>query len=465
MSADTTIDPAATHGTLRHGTVQARRRLGLGAAVALTVGNVVGVGIFLTPSEVAAASPSTLVYIGFWLLGGVVALAGALATAELGSLFPRAGGDYVFLDEAFGRPLAFAWGWLSVFATFSGSIAAYAIGAMDTLASTSWGGGLSHPALTVGPLTLAPKHLIAAAVVWGITVAHCRSVGLISRIQLLLTWAPISAFLLTGLWVLFSGAGAPPPAVDAAPARTFELGLASAAFCAVFFTYSGWNVLTYVGGEVKTPGRTIPGAILCALLATGVIYLLLNVIFLRTLSLEQLGEVANAGVAATRQLFGPAGADVFALLLTCSIIAALNVTAMAGSRIVLAMARHGYLWRRMAEIHPRRGTPAVALLVQGAWTTVLVLTGSFETLATFTGAAMILLSCLTVSTLFVFRRRQGGRGRSRFGYPWAPALFIFVGVVVLAVGAASTWIQLLGGMGAFAALAGFEAWRQRRARR
>ena len=334
---------------------------------------------------------------------------------------------------------------------------------MDTFASTSWGAGLAWPAFTIGPLTIGVGQLLAAAIVWAITFAHCRSVGLVSRMQLLLTWAPITAFLVAGIWALLSGSATPAAGgTTAAPVEGIDMGLASGAFCAVFFTYSGWNVLTYVGGEVKAPARTIPGAILVALLATSLVYLLLNVAFLRTIPLAELRDVPNAGVAAALQWFGRTGGDVFAVLLTCSIVACLNVTAMAGSRIVLAMARHGYLWRRMGELHPRRGTPTLALLVQAAWTTVLVFTGSFEQLVTFTGAAMILLSCVTVGTLFVFRHRQKGRGRRYFGYPFAPALFILIGASVLAMGTAAQWTELLIGLGAFALLAGLEAFRRRR---
>lgn len=452
------------------------RRLGFGAAVALTVGNIVGVGIFLTPAAVAEASPNAAIYLGLWLLGGAVALAGALATAELGSLFPHAGGDYVFLREAFGGPVAYAWGWLSVAATFSGSIAALAVGAVDTLASMTWAAPLHDAAVTIGPIDLSWKQGAAVVVVWVITLVHTRSVRLVSGVQLLLTWAPILAFLVVSAWVLLaapavadvpaSAAGASAVAAGPAAATGFDAGVLSAAFCAVFFTYSGWNVLTYVGGEVKSPSRTIPGAILVALLTIAVVYVLLNVTFLTILPLGDLANAPNAGVAVAGRQFGPAGADAFAALLTCSIIAGLNVTAMAGSRIALAMARSGYLWRPLANTHPTHGTPTNALLVQGAWSTVLVLTGGFMALVTFTGAVMILLSCVTVATLFVFRRR-GARGPDgahyrAFGYPWTPLFFIVVGVGVLALGAGGQWVQLLAGVAAFAVLVLWERFRDRR---
>jgi APA family basic amino acid/polyamine antiporter len=472
--ADTTWSTGSEEAlaTAAPGKGEPHRRLGFGTAVALTVGNIVGVGIFLTPSAVAAASPDGAVYLGLWLLGVAIALAGALATAELGSLFPRAGGDYVFLGEAFGSPIAYAWGWLSVAATFSGSIAALAVGAMDTLATMSWAAPLAAARLDLGLVTLPWQKAGAVAIVWAVTFAHVRSVRLVSGVQLALTWAPVLVFLVVSAWVLATD----PAPLAAAPAAGgggggtgggaggpdgFDAGLVSAAFCAVFFTYSGWNVLTYVGGEVKTPGRTIPVAILAALLTTAVVYLLLNAAFLQVLPLETLRTAPNAGVAAAERLFGPVGGDAFAALLTCSIIAGLNVTAMAGSRIALAMARSGYLWRSLAETNPDHGTPRNALLLQGAWATVLVLTGGFLALVTFTGAVMILLSCVTVATLFVFRRR-GVRGAWRaVGYPWTPVFFIVVGVGVLLLGVTSQWVHLLVGVGAFGLLALRDWWRGR----
>lgn len=466
MAADTTWTSRSDEALPAHG-VDAHRRLGVGTAVALTVGNMVGVGIFLTPAAVAAAAPSNAIYIGLWLLGVAVALAGALATAELGSLFPRAGGDYVFLGEAFGSPIAYAWGWLSVAATFAGSIATLAVGAVETLATMSWAAPLAAAKVDLGLLTVTWQQGAAVAVVWAVTLVHVRSVRLVSGLQLALTWAPIVVFLVVSAWVLVADpaplGAAPAPA--RAPAAGLDAGLISAAFCAVFFTYSGWNVLTYVGGEVKSPGRTIPVAILAALLTTAVVYLLLNAAFLTVLPLETLRTAPNAGVAAAERLFGPAGGDAFAALLTCSIIAGLNVTAMAGSRIALAMARSGYLWRPLAATDPQHGTPRNALLLQAVWSTVLVLTGGFMALVTFTGAVMILLSCVTVATLFVFRRRGGATGYRAFGYPWTPIFFIVVGVTVLLLGVTSQWVHLAIGAGAFGLLVLRDWWRLRGARR
>ena len=252
---------------IRGPAVEDQRTLGLGSSMALVLGSIIGVGIFLNPQIVAKASPNVLIYLGFWVLGGLVAAAGAQVYAELGSLFPKAGGEYVFLDKAFGRPVAFAWGWMSFFAGFSGSIAAFAAGMIDTLSSTAIGGWLTWPVVAVGAVVLTWGHVLAIGVIWITTLINCRSVSLSGLFQMVLTWTPIAVFVVVGFWAFLSGhVDLTSSTETVAPlAPRLELGTIAAAFCAVFFTYTGWNVLVYLGGEVRAPGRTIPAAIMAAL--------------------------------------------------------------------------------------------------------------------------------------------------------------------------------------------------------
>lgn len=430
------------------------RVIGRGAAVALVLGNMVGVGIFLTPSEVARASPDVMTYFILWVIGGVMAMAGAQVAAELGSLFPHAGGDYVFLDRAFGRPIARAWGLLSSLLSFPGSIATLAVGAAETLGSGAIGARLDDPAVTAGPLVLAWKDLAALAAVWAVTILNVRGVRLAGKVQAVLTWTPIAVYLAIAVWLVAAG---PPPdgALPRPPEATGEatFGGLAAAFCAVFFTFSGWNVLTYVGGEVKAPGRTIPVAILTAVVLASAAYLVLNMAFLLAVPLGALPDVPNAGVATAERLFGQAGAGAFAVLMTMAILAGLNSTVMAGSRISMAIARDGYLWGRMADIDRRRGTPASALLVQAVLSSALVLTGSFSLLVTATGGAILLLSCITIASIFVFRGRQGlSPPTPMFGYPWTAGVFLAVGAVVVVFGFLSGGLWSLAGAAALVLL-------------
>lgn len=427
---------------------QYRRHLGFSDSAAIIIGSMVGVGIFLTPSEVARASPDIFIYMGFWVLGGISAMAGSLVYAELGSMFPRAGGDYIFLDEAFGRGIAFAWGWLSFLAAFSGSIAALAVGAVETIEDSSFGGVLGTSLFQVWGKDFMVRDIVSLFIVWTISLINCAGARLSARVQMAFAWTPILIFLSGGIYVFFGGGGV--YTVIQEQSQQLHLSNIMSAFCAVFFAFSGWNVLTYVGGEVKSPSRTIPLATISSVFIVTIAYLLINLAFLTCIPLDKLSSTPNAGVTMAHYLFGSIGADIFSIILAVAIIASLNVATMAGSRIWNAMARHGYLWTKMGEVHGKRNTPIFALLVQGLWTSILVLTGSFSFLITFTGSVMLLLSCLTVASIFVLRRKKGII--SFYRSPWYPVLplfYLLVGITVIIIGVISDGLKPLFGLAIF----------------
>jgi APA family basic amino acid/polyamine antiporter len=451
-----TLELPATLDTSMMAPQSERRTLGVGACTALVLGNIVGVGIFLTPAEVARTSSGALGYFGFWILGALISIAGAMVTAELGTLFPRAGGDYVFLDKAYGRSVAAAWGTLSLLATFAGSVAALAVGAVETLQAASFGAIFSYGLFSLAGMAFDVGDLTAVGLVAIATWANVRSVSLVGRIQLLFTWIPIAIYCLVGIGCLVWAADVTIPSVAATGAPSdpnLVEGSIATAFSSVFFTYAGWNVLTYVGGDVKHPERTLPRGIVGGLAVTLVVYLLLNVAFFTIIPIDVLASERNTGVVLARAYMGDAGADAFALFMLLLIIAGLNVTVMAGSRVALAMGRHGYLWGRLSELHPKTGTPTAALWLQGLWCSLLVLTGSFSLLVTWTGAVMILLSLFTVGAVFVFRRRGMKAPYQAPGYPWLPLFYIVTGAGILGLGVVSQAGYLLAGIGAFVGLA------------
>ncbi len=416
-----------------------RRRLGFWACLAIMLGNIVGVGIFLTPSEVAAASPNVATYLGLWVVGGLMAATGAHVFAELGMLFPAAGGDYVFLDKAYGRSVARAWGWLAVFGSFPGSLAALSVGIVGTLSQTPMGVFLSVPIVTSSVFTLTAGDVFGVCCILLATGVNLLGLSWTSFLQILLSLVPVGLFF--GFAVAAVGGWGMPSAdiVHRADPGWTTAGIA-AACCAVFFTYSGWNVLTYVGGEIRDPSRTIPRVILVGVVLTTTIYVVLNWAFLSASSLTELRGQANAGVALARVQLGEPGAVAFSILLAMALLAGINATMMAGSRVAFAMAEDGLLWRRIRRLDPRRKTPATAIALQGALASLLVLTGSFSFLVTWTGSLMILLSCVTVSTIFVFRTRRGMKPPAPLaGYPWTALVFLATGLAVWLLGLAQDW--------------------------
>jgi len=433
-----------------------RRVFGPVVCTAIVVGNVVGIGVFLTPGEVARASSTNMQFLGFWVLGALVALAGALVTAELGTLFPRAGGDYVFLRKAYGQAIAGAWGTLSWFATFSGSAAALAVGAMEVIAETGVVSPLREVIFDAGLFQVTFASLGAMALIAIATLANILSVSFAGRAQLLLTWLPIS--FLFGLSIyslaapeLVAGVGGP----QAAPAvgLTIEEATFSSAFASVFFTYTGWNVLTYMGGDIRNPRHSLPRGILWGLGITLLLYMLLNLSFLQALTLEGLHGERSPGTFIARAMLGDTGATVFAMLMLLLIIGGLNVTIMAGSRVGLAMGRQGLISNRFGRESEHRGTPVFVLVVQAIWCSVLVLTNSFSFLVMSTGSVMLLLSMFTVGSIFIFRRRGLTAPYRTPGYPWVPLFYVVVGGTILLLGIVDGSTSLISGVIVFGVIA------------
>jgi APA family basic amino acid/polyamine antiporter len=229
-------------------------------------------------------------------------------------------------------------------------------------------------------------------------------------------------------------------------------GLAAAG-CAVFFTYSGWNVLTYIGGEIKEPHKTIPRVIFTGVTFTTVIYIVLNLAFITVMPLDELKNQQNAGVAVAAAQLGDAGAKAFSILLSMALLAGLNATMMAGARIAFAMGQDKLLWRQMRLVSPVRKTPVTAIWTQGIIASLLVLTGSFSFLLTWTGSILILLSCITASTIFVFRHKRRMEMPVKMkGYPWTAIIFLLVGLGIWVIGLVQSWKLFLVPLVIFVAL-------------
>lgn len=405
----------------REGEAQ-RRTLSTLDATVLVVSNVVGVGIFLTPASVAGVARTPDWYFGLWLCGGVIALAGALSYAELGAAFPAAGGEYVYLREAYGPLWAFLHAWSSFLVTFSGSIAAIAVGLAEYLLLAL---GLASPEV---PAPAAAVRAVAVAAVAGLTLLNCVGVKATSRFQNTLTGLTLASIGL--LLVLGFGSGQGSTAHFAAspsPAAGAPSWLAAGtALVPIFFTYAGWNAPTYVAGEIVRPERGVPRALALGTGLTIALYLALNALYVYAFPLPRLSGINGVGEAVARRLLGPAAAGGFAALIALITLGALNVTILAAARIPYAAGRDRLGLPGLGALDSRFGTPARALLIQAGWAAALILTGSFESLLAFASFMMILLSGLTAAGVFVLRAAAPGLARPyrTWGYPVVPALYL-----------------------------------------
>lgn len=403
-------------------------------AAALVAGSMVGVGIFLTPRIVAAAAGEGALYFGVWALGAVVAMAGALSLAELGAMLPKAGGDYVYLREAYGDFAGFLYGWLSLLASFSGAIAAMAVGIPRFQGPVLFGPGVRAVLIDapLGPvrLTLAADQLLAMALIWTLTALACLRVQVAGRVQLALTSGLLSILLFGACWALLQGASpgsapSPLPAADltgVAPSPNV-LALLSASG-AVYFAYSGWNTATYVAAEIRDPPRDLPWALITATLAVGVLYLVMNAAFVAVL--PSVAAAPEAGSATATALFGATGGWAMAAILAVAVTGATLASIIGGSRIPYAMARDGLFFPGIGQLHPRLRTPVRSLLLQAAWASVLVASGTFEDLLRWSTLAIMALALAAVLAVPVLRRRRplAERPFRTWGYPWTTVVFV-----------------------------------------
>lgn len=411
------------------------RRLGPIDAAAIVVSNVIGGGIFFSPIIVAGLVPSARGMLLVWLLGGVLAFAGAMAYAELAALRPRSGGEYVYLREAFGPLAGFLSGWTSFVAGFSGAIAASAVALAEYIGRFAPIAGEATPLLTIPvpliPIVISPKALVALAAVGLITLVHLRGLGPGSLVQNILAGAKVSAILV--FLVLGFGVGSGQVSQVFAGGSTTVAGVLLA-LIPVMFTYSGWNAAAYVAEEVRSPGRNVPIALGLGTVAVIVIYLGLNALYLFAIPAASLAGVKGTLIdTVAERLFGFTVGNVIAVFTIVSIAASISAMVLAGPRVYFAMARDGLFAAPAARVHPRFRAPASAILAQTAWSGVLVLSGSLSQLVSYTGFAVVLFSGFAVAAVFVLRHREPTAERPfrAWGYPLAPGLFVVASAVMV----------------------------------
>jgi len=405
----------------RHPRDHLKVELGLWDATLLVVSGVIGSGIFLTPGTIAGLLPHPGAILLAWLLGGLLSLAGALANAELGAMFPRAGGDYVYLREAFHPAAGFLVGWLSFFVIYAGTIATLAAGFAAGLRHFVGLGAGGELAVAVA-LTLAVSGLNYVGVRWG---ARANNLTAVLKIGALAAFALLGPVLGTGsaqnLRPLVAG-------LDG-----LSLGALGLALSPVLFSYLGWNSSVYVASEIRDPGRNVPRSLFLGVALCTAIYLLVNAVYLYAIPAHALRGVPNAGEAAAAALFGSAGGTLLAAFVLASILGTLNAMVLVGPRIAYAMALDRLFFAGVDRAHAVFHTPGVAIGVQaGVATAILLVLGSFERALDYTTFAILLATIADVAALFRLRRTQPLRRRPyrAWGYPVVPLLYLAANAAV-----------------------------------
>ncbi len=415
--------------------VTLERRLGPIDAAAIVVSNVIGGGIFFVPILVAKQVPSGWALLGVWTFGGALAFAGAMAYAELATLRPRAGGEYVYLREAYGRVAAFLTGWTSFVAGFSGAIAASAVALAGYIGRFAPAAADRTPLLSLPlpglPLVVTPQALVAMVVIVALSLVHFHASGrLVHNLLAGLKVSALAVFIAIGLTLgAGSVANVASTHVVVSPATGWMLALIP-----VMFTYSGWNAASYVAEEIRNPNRNVPIALGAGTLAVVGIYLLLNLVYLYAMPLTDLASLDGrlTDVVAER-LFGFVAGNLLAIFTIVSIAASISAMVWAGPRVYYAMACDGVFLRSARRVHPRHRTPVLAIVAQALWSSVLVLSGTLSQLVEYTGFAVVLFSAVAVMALFVLRFREPHAARPfhAWGYPIAPGFFVLASLMMV----------------------------------
>ncbi len=435
------------------------RRLGLFDSTMVMAGIVIGSGIFLTTGIMAKTLPSPGWILLAWMTGGLLTLAGALTYAELGAALPQAGGQYVYLREAYGSMPGFLFGWILFLVYQTGGIAVLALAFAEFF--SYFFPALSTRALLFAfqiqamglslPFSVSWGQVVGVGVILLLSLFNYLGVGLGKSIQNLFTILKIGvilAIVISGL-ILSRGRSAPLgfgiPETDTGSLLT-GFGIA---LVAVIWAFDGWNNVNFVAGEIKQPQRNLPLALILGTLLITILYVLTNVVYLRALPIpEMVGEVRIAEKA-TSALFGASSGAVISAAVLVSIFGSLNGSILTGPRVYYAMARDGLFFRAAGGVHPRRRTPGFAIALQAGWASLLTLSGSFEQIFTFAMFMAVLFWIAAAAAVFTLRRTRPDLPRPyrTWGYPIVPALFILASSGILVNTLVERPVEALAGVG------------------
>jgi APA family basic amino acid/polyamine antiporter len=424
------------------------RGLGLVAAISIVIGNVIGTGVFLKTRVMTCnvGSPSKVLIV--WIAAGILSLAGALTYAELAAMMPRAGGEYVFLREAYGARWGFLYGWMQFFVARAGGLAAMSV-AFAIFLNDLTGGALGQVFFTRDvfgyKFSFGTLQLVALSAIAIVTLINCAAVVVSGNIAAVLTALKIAlvigvgigAFLFAkGDWAHFALTDAGGACADVAATARGGMAGFGAAMLGALWAYNGWNDLTLVAGEVKNPQRNLPLALIGGMAVVCALYIFINVAYFYVLTPTEIANIPlTSSVAAevARRFLGTLSVSLIAAALMGSTFGTLHVGVLTGARVPYAMARDRLFFQNLARLSQRTHVPVGALLIQALWACVLALSGSFDALSNYSIFALWIFYGLTTATVFVFRKRRPELERpyKTWGYPVVPALFLLVAAWLL----------------------------------
>lgn len=413
-------------------------------ATALVVGSMIGSGIFIVSAPILRQVTSPGLLLAVWAISGIVTLMGALSYGELAAMFPKAGGQYVYLRESISPLFGYLYGWTLFMVIQTGTIAAVAVAfarftsvIFPSLSPDIYPGLGTTINLGTGPIAvgLSPQRLLAVATVVLLTWINVRGVRTAALIQTTLTIVKTAA--LAGLIVLGITVGRNADAIAANfganfwPAGGFTLTLLpliGGAMVGSLFSMDAWNNVGFASGEMKNPAKDLPFAMAAGVLIVTMLYLLANVSYLNVLPADQIANAPQdrVGTAALQAIFGEAGLYIMAVAIMISTFGCNNGLILSGARVYYAMARDNLFFKRTGELHPKYSTPAFALIAQAIWTCILCLSGTYNQLLDFVIFAALLFYMLTAVGIFMLRAKRPNAERpvKAIGYPWLPAIYV-----------------------------------------
>ena len=418
------------------------RGLGAVAAAAILIGDVIGTGVFLKARVMTCNVDTPGMVVTAWIVGGLLSLTGALTYAELAALMPRAGGEYVFIRQAYGPLPGFLYGWTRFFVASTGGVAGLAAG-FAIFISVVGGNALDRFHWSIGPpdwqYSFSGLQAVAIGAIAAVTLINCAAIAFSGRLAMAFTILKVSLVLAVGVgavliadgsWAHFAMSNQGGCADVPAAARGGAAGF-GAAMLGALWAYNGWNEVTYVAEEVRDPQRNLPLAIIGGITVIAILYISANAAYFYVLTPAEIAGLSPSepvATAVTARVLGDSASSVMAGVMATSIFGSLLIASLVCARIPYAMARDGLFFRALGHLSPVTRVPIRALLAQGAWAVVLVLSGSYDVLTDYAIFSILIFGALATASVYRFRRTMPDAERAyrTWGYPVVPALFLLV---------------------------------------